>query len=105
MQVITISAFINNTDMQETKPQLSTTYTQLGELFNLLEIAAFEEGLDFGEDLTGCYKWFLSPTAVVFLQKRSPNILEELGKNSRLSCRFLPWQGHKGLAFEVNLIL
>jgi hypothetical protein len=91
--------------MQAIKNQLSETYGQLSKIFKSLEVAAFEEGKDYGENLTGCFKWFLSPTAALYLQKRFPEDWKELENNSRFSCRPIPWQGHKGLGFDINLNL
>lgn len=88
-----------------TKKQASQTYFQLAEIFKALETAAYVEGIDFGENLTGCFKWFLSPSAAMYLQKRFPNYWKDLEDNSRFSCRPVPWQGHKGLGFDINLNL
>ena len=87
------------------KKQIWETYEQLSKLFKALETAAFQEGIDFGENLTGCFQWFLSPTAAVYFQKRFPEEWKELESNARFSCRPVPWQGYKGLAFDINLNL
>lgn len=87
------------------KKQVSKTYEQLAQLFKALETAAFVEGIDFGENLTGAFQWFLSPAAALYFQKRFPDdwkaLVEE--NNSRFTCRPVPWQGHKGMALDINL--
>jgi hypothetical protein len=91
--------------MAALKNQVSETYEQLGKVFKALEIAGFEEGKDYGENLTGSFKWFLSPPAALYLQKRFWADWEKLTTNNRLSCKSTPWEGYRELGFDINLIL
>lgn len=87
------------------KKQVSETYEQLAKIFKYLETAAFEEGIDFGENLTGCFQWFISPSAVLYLEKRFSKDWAELQNNSRFSCRATPWANYKDMGFDINLNL
>lgn len=87
------------------KKLISETYSQLATIFKHLETAAFEEGVDFGENLTACFQWFLSPTAALYLEKRFLQDWTDLQNNPRFSCRATPWANHKGMGFDINLNL
>ncbi|MHC5763075.1 hypothetical protein [Nostoc sp.] len=56
--------------MQVTKTQLSEAYRQLSGLFESLEKARFELDKDFGVNALDCSGWYISPPAVIFLEKR-----------------------------------
>lgn len=83
----------------------SETYEQLAKIFRYLEVAAFEEGIDFGENLEGRFQWFISPSAALYLEKRFSKDWAELQSNSRFCCRATPWANHKGMGFDINLNL
>lgn len=85
--------------------KISETYQQLSDLFNSLELAHFEEGKDFGENLTGCFQWFISPPAVVFLEKRNIIFWEELKRNTRFSWKMESWHGYNSQAIDIKLVL
>lgn len=86
-----------------TVAKLSDTYHQLARLFESLEAAHFVGGTDFGENLTGCFKWFLSPTAVHFLEERSFDFWENLKKNPKLIYSLEPWHGHQTQGASIAL--
>ena len=85
--------------------KLSTTYEQLSNTFSSLEVAKFEEGVDFGENLTGCFKWFISPPAVLFLERRRITSWVELKHNERFKWYLESWQGHKSQGVGIDLVL
>lgn len=91
--------------MEKTTNKISETYRQLFELFEFLENSHFEENRDFGENLTGCFQWFLSPPAIGFLDKRPPPFWDKLKINPRLKYRLEPWDGYKSDGASINLIL
>lgn len=88
-----------------TMTKISETYEQLAKLFQSLEGAHFEEGKDFGENLTGCFKWFLSPPAVMFLEKRNVSCWTELKHNDRFSWKLQNWDGYRFPGVDINLVL
>ena len=61
--------------------KLSETYHQLAKLFESLEAARFVAGTDFGENLSGCFQWFVSPECVHFLEERSFDFWNNLKNN------------------------
>ncbi len=85
--------------------KLSETYQQLGEIFKSLESAHFEEGKDFGENLTGCFKWFISPPAVLFLEKRAVLPWTKVKHNERFKWNLEPWEGYKAQGVSIDLVL
>jgi hypothetical protein len=91
--------------MTTTKNKLSETYSQLSKLFELLENAHFEEGADYGENLVGCFEWFVAPAATTFLEMRFNSELLKLLANGRFSCKFNTWQGFKTPALEISLVM
>lgn len=86
-------------------PKISQGYEQLTDLFKSLEKAHFQEGVDFGENLTGCFKWFISPHAVIFLERRQVKAWAELKANSRFNCKSESWQGYDSCGADINLIM
>lgn len=91
--------------MQKVKSQLSESYEQLSKMFKSLETAGFDEGKDYGENLTGCFQWFVSPPAALYLEKRFFGDMENLRSNSRFICKKTPWTGIKGDGLDINLVL
>jgi hypothetical protein len=87
------------------KKQVSETYEQLAKIFKHLEVAAFEEGIDFGENLEGRFQWFISPSAALYLEKRFFSDMEKLRANSRFICKKTPWTGIQGAGLDINLVL
>lgn len=85
--------------------KLSETYQQLSNVFKSLESAHFQEGQDFGENLTGCFQWFISPPAVLFLEKNNVSFWKELKRNTRFSWKMEPWHGYKSQAIDLKLVL
>lgn len=83
----------------------SETYGQLHKIFQSLEAAHFEEGKDFGENLTGCFKWFISPPAVIFLEKRAIPQWLQLKNNDRLKWGLEKWDGYTAKGAFINLVL
>lgn len=86
-------------------PKISQSYQQLGALFKSLEKANFEEGVDFGENLTGCFKWFISPHGIIFLENSKVKAWAELKANSRFKCKSESWQGYDSCGADINLIM
>lgn len=85
--------------------KISETYAQLSKIFQSLEAAHFEEGRDFGENITGTFKWFLSPPAVIFLEKRSTPQWLQLKSNTRFKWGLEPWEGYTSKGAYINLVL
>lgn len=85
--------------------KLSENYTQLGKLFASLEEARFEQGKDFGENITGCFKWFISPPAVIFLERRFNPHWIAIKNNHNFSWKMEDWEGYRAKAVDLSLIL
>ena len=85
--------------------KISETYGQLSKIFQSLEAAHFEEGRDFGENITGAFKWFLSPPAVIFLEKRGVPHWLQLKNNDRLKWGLETWDGYTSKGAFINLVL
>lgn len=83
--------------------KLSETYHQLSRLFESLEKAHFCAGTDFGENLTGCFQWFLSPSAVHFLEERSFDFWNNLKSNQKIIYSLENWEGHKAQGANISL--
>lgn len=81
------------------------TYIQLGRLFEELEKAHFEPGIDFGEDVTGCFQWFIAPAAAYFLEKRGVSSWEEIKRNNRFACKPETWDGKAQKGIDLCLVL
>lgn len=88
-----------------TTTRLSETYRQLFMLFQALEVAHFVAGTDYGENLTGCFQWFVSPAAVVYLEKRSYDFWSALKNNEKVIYRLERWDGYRTEAANINLVL
>jgi len=82
---------------------MSETYRQLFRLFESLENANFVPGTDFGENLTGCFQWFVSPAALGYLEKRSYDFWHSLKNNQKVIYRLESWEGYKGQAANISL--
>jgi hypothetical protein len=82
---------------------MSETYRQLFRLFEALENAHFEPGKDYGENVTGCFQWFVSPSAVCYLEKRAYDFWNALKQNQKIIYKLEPWQGFK--TEGANIIL
>ena len=86
-----------------TTTRLSETYRQLYRLFESLESANFTAGTDFGENLTGCFQWFVSPIAVIYLEKRGYDFWNNLKQNQKVIFRLEPWEGFTTQAANISL--
>lgn len=87
------------------KALLSQTYAQLSNIFKYLEDGNYIEGVDFGENLTCCFQWFLSPSACVFLEKRYEREFNQTLTNSRFTFVRVPWQNNKTMGLDIKLNL
>lgn len=85
--------------------KLSEGYYQLGGIFKSLEDARFRPDTDFGANVTGCFSWYLSPDAAVFLEKREIQAWVELKKNQQFKWNFQQWSGHSGEGVDIKLNL
>lgn len=83
--------------------KLSETYRQLFKVFEALESASFLSGTDFGENVTGCFQWFVSPAAVGYLEKRDYDFWSALKKNQKVIFRLETWQGFKTEGANISL--
>ena len=84
--------------------RLSETYEQLFKLFETLEKANFEPGIDFGENLTGCFQWFVAPGAITYLEQQESNdFWEALKQNKKVVYRLEIWPGLGGKAASISL--
>lgn len=86
-----------------TNIKLSDTYYQLFKLFESLEQARLVAGSDFGENLGGCFQWFLSPSAVIYLEKRNFDFWNELKGNRKIIYQLEPWQGFQTEGANISL--
>lgn len=86
-----------------TTTRLSETYRQLYRLFESLETANFVAGTDYGENLTGCFQWFVSPPALGYLEKQSYDFWSALKSNQKVIYRLEPWEGYKGQGANISL--
>lgn len=86
-----------------TTTRLSETYRQLFRMFEALESANFVPGTDFGENLTGCFQWFVAPAAVGYLEKRGYDFWNALKQNQKVIFKLEPWQGFKTDAASISL--
>lgn len=84
--------------------KLSESYGQLAEVFNSLEEARFEENKDFGQDVTGTFKWFISPTALYFLEKRGVEHWTRLKHNERFRWSLQQWEGFSDKGADISLV-
>ena len=91
--------------MTTTTSKISETYRQLFRLFEALENAHFEPGKDYGENLTGCFQWFISPPAVNYLEKRSYDFWKSLKQNQKIIYKLKHWEGFKSQGANINLVL
>lgn len=85
--------------------KLSETYGQLAKIFQALETAHFHEGKDYGENITGCFKWFISPPALIYLEKRANVHWTQLKHNERFSWGLEIWEGYTSKGANINLVL
>lgn len=83
--------------------KLSPTYRQLFQLFESLENANFVSGTDFGENLSGCFQWFISPPAVGYLEKLDCDFWQAIKNNPKIIFLLETWQGVKGSAVSISL--
>lgn len=83
--------------------KLSETYQQLFKLFEALENANFQAGIDFGENLTGCFQWFVAPAAINHLESNSYDFWESLKQNRKVIYRLEIWPGFKDKAANISL--
>ncbi|MHC5829696.1 MAG: hypothetical protein ACYT04_80680 [Nostoc sp.] len=83
--------------------RFSETYRQLFRIFESLEKAHFVPGTDFGENLTGCFQWFISPSALVYLEIRGYDFWKSLKQNQKVLYKLEPWQGFKTEGANISL--
>jgi hypothetical protein len=86
-----------------TTTRLSETYRQLFRLFEALEAANYVPGTDFGENLSGCFQWFVAPGAVGYLEKRNYDFWNALKNNQKVIFVLETWQGFKTEAANISL--
>lgn len=84
--------------------KLSESYAQLAKVFDSLEQARFEENKDFGQDVTGTFKWFISPAALYFLEKRSVEHWTCLKHNERFCWSLQQWHGFSEKGADISLV-
>lgn len=89
--------------MNSSTVRLSETYRQLFQLFETLENASFVPGTDFGENLSGCFQWFVSPPAVIYLEKVNSDFWQALKDNPKVIFLLESWSGIKGNAASISL--
>ncbi|OKH16825.1 hypothetical protein FACHB389_35260 [Nostoc calcicola FACHB-389] len=91
--------------MQVTTTRLSEAYHQLAGVFEALEKARFELDKDFGVNALDCSGWYLSPSAVVYLEKRLDPNWSAIKYNQRFRWKTEIWDGfsNKGVSLVLNL--
>ena len=85
--------------------RMSETYGQLHKIFQSLEAAHFEANRDFGENVAEHFTWFLSPPAVIFLERRQVPEWIRLKNNQRLRWELEKWEGYTSKGATINLVL
>lgn len=87
----------------QVKKSVSAGYRQLGDVFEILENSSLEPDSDFGADVTGCFRWFLSPQAVKLLNKKNPSSWLFLKHNTQFTISNQIWQGIDGFGVNIQL--
>lgn len=84
--------------------KLSPGYYQLAGVFESLEKGDFESGIHFGANIAGCFRWYLSPIALKFLEENAVVQWEKLKSNSQFTCVPEHWEGYPGKGMDIRLI-
>lgn len=81
----------------------SEGYFQLAGVFESLEKTGFKANREFGPNITGCFRWYLSPIALNFLEKNAIPQWEALKNNKLFNCVPEDWDGHNGKGMDIRL--
>lgn len=85
--------------------KISTGYRQLASLFEALENARFKPDIDFGANVATCFCWYLSPAAVLFLEKINNPYWLAIKANQQFKCNFQKWDGYIEQGADIKLKL